>query len=179
LIYSINKHWEPKPEEIIYDQNNITKAMLTEIFRENNSNWRNMFIKQRYSALFEELSMEYGPIVLIHPCFFMLRRLIMAVIVVIFRNFFWMQLFLTAISNIAAVILIGYADFFENPQKRKMEIANEILVMSMLYCVVCFSPFVPEIETRFKIGYFCCIVEALALAGNFWLIMSSTIRVMI
>ena len=179
LIYNINKHWEPEPEEIIYDPNNITKAMLTEIFRANNSKRRNVFIKQRYSALFEELSMDYGPIVLIHPCFFMLRRLIMAVIVVVFRNFFWMQLFLTAISNIASVILIGYADYFENPQKRKMDLANEVLVMSMLYCIFCFSSFVPDIETRFKIGYFCCVVEAFALVGNIQLIMSSTIRVMI
>ena len=42
-----------------------------------------------------------------------------------------------------------------------------------------FSPFVPEIETRFKMGYFCCVVEAIVLAGNLWLILSSSIKVMI
>ena len=116
---------------------------------------------------------------LIHPFYFMLRRLLMALIVVIFRNFLWMQLFLKAMSIVAAVILIGEADYFKTPFKRKMEFANETLVVFMLYNMFCFSPFVPDIESRFAMGYFCCVVEALALAVNIWLIMGSSIRGMI
>ena len=123
--------------------------------------------------------MEHGPKVLIHPFYFMLRRLMMAIIVVIFRDFLWMQLFIKAMSIVAAVIIIGEADYFETQFKRRMEFANEILVMLMLYNMFSFSPFVPEIETRFKMGYFCCVVEAIALAGNLWLILSSSIKVMI
>ena len=112
---------------------------------------------------------------LIHPFYFMFRRLLMAIIVVVFRNFLWMQIFLKAMSIVAAVIIIGEADYFETPFKRRIEFANETLVMLMLYNMICFSPFVPEIETRFKIGYFCCLVEALALAFNIWRIMSKSI----
>ena len=123
--------------------------------------------------------MEHGPKVLIHPFYFMLRRLMMAIIVVIFRDFLWMQLFIKAMSIVAAVIIIGEADYFETRFKRRMEYANEILVMFMLYNMFSFSPFVPDIETRFKMGYFCCVVEALALAGNLWLILSSSVKGMI
>ena len=139
----------------------------------------NLVIKSRFSAFFEELSFDKGPSVLIHPFYFMFRRLLMAVIVVVFRNFLWMQIFLKTMSIITAVIIIGEADYFESPFKRRMEFANEVLVMFILYNMISFSPFVPEIETRFKIGYFCCVVEALALTINLWLIMSNSIKVVI
>jgi hypothetical protein len=57
-----------------------------------------------------------------------------------------------------------------------MEFANECLILLMLYNMISFSPFVPDINTRFNMGYFCCIVEAAALFANLWLIMSSNIK---
>lgn len=99
--------------------------------------------------MFEELSFNKGPGVLIYPFYFMFRRLLMAIIVVVFNNFLWMQIFLKVMSIITAVIIIGEAEYFESPFKRRMELANEILVMFMLYNMISFSPFVPEIETRF------------------------------
>ena len=134
-----------------------------------------MLVKARFIAFFDEISLQKGPGVLIHPFYFLFRRILMAIIVVVFRNFLWMQIFLTAMSIVAAVIIIGEADYFETPFKRRMEFTNEILVMCMLYNMICFSPFVPDIETKFKMGYFCCFVEALALAINLWLIMSNSI----
>lgn len=120
--------------------------------------------------------MGYGYSVLVHKFYFLFRRLLMALIVVIFRNFLWMQIFLKAMSIVTAVILLGEADYFETPFKRRMEFANEVLVMFMLYNMISFSPFVPEIETRFSMGYFCCFVEAFALAANLWLIMMTSVR---
>jgi hypothetical protein len=42
--------------------------------------------------------------------------------------------------------------------------------------MISFSPFVQEIETKFKVGYFCCLVEAAALLANLWLIMFSNVK---
>jgi hypothetical protein len=109
----------------------------------------NLVIKSRFGAFFDELTFNKGPGVLIFPFYFMFRRLLMAVIVVVFKNFFWMQIFLKMMSIITAVIIIGEADYFESTFKRQMEFANEILVMFMLYNMISFSPFVPDIETRF------------------------------
>ena len=64
-------------------------------------------IESRFGAMFEELSLQKGPYVLIWPCYFLLRRLLMAFIVVIFRNFLWMQIFLCSMSIITAIIIIG------------------------------------------------------------------------
>ena len=139
--------------------------------------WRNEnVVKRRYGAFFEGLLLDNGPYVLIYPFYFMLRRLLLALIVVIFRNFLWMQIFLKALTIITAVIILGEANYFETKFKHRMEYANEILVMLMLYNMICFSPFVPDIQTRSKMGYFCCVVEAFALAANLWLIMSSSVK---
>ena len=126
--------------------------------------------------MFEELSMEKGPKVLIYPCYFMFRRLLLAIIVVIFKKFLWMQIFLNTMSIIIAVVILGEADYFETRFKRTMEFTNEVLVMFMLYNMISFSPLVPEIQTRFYVGYFCCIVEAFALAANLYLIIFSSIK---
>ena len=111
-----------------------------------NKSWGNLrIIKQRFGAMFEELSMEKGPKVLIYPCYFMFRRLLLAIIVVIFKKFLWMQIFLNTMSIIIAVVILGEADYFETRFKRTMEFTNEVLVMFMLYNMISFSPLVPEI----------------------------------
>jgi hypothetical protein len=48
-------------------------------------------------------------------------------------------------SIVTAVIFIGEANYFETPFKQRMEFANEILVMFMLYNMISFSPLVPDI----------------------------------
>ena len=72
------------------------------------NDWKTVgMIRRRFGAMFEELSLEKGPYVLIWPCYFLLRRMLMAVIVVIFRNFLWMQIFLCSFSITTAMIIIG------------------------------------------------------------------------
>jgi hypothetical protein len=51
--------------------------------------------------------------------------------------------------------------------------------MLILYNMICFSPFVSDAESRFKMGYFCCVVEVLALILNIMLIMSESLGAII
>ena len=106
---------------------------------------RNRIIKLRFSALLEGISLDKDLKFLIYPCYFMLRRFFMAIVLVVFRKFLWMQIFFKAMSIVTAIILIGEANYFETPFRRKLEFANEILIMFILYNMICFSPFVPEI----------------------------------
>jgi hypothetical protein len=85
VIYTVTKDWDPIEKE-----------------------WKTRtIIRRRYGAMFEELSLASGPYVLIWPCYFLLRRLLMAIIVVIFRKFLCVQIFLCSISIITAIIIIG------------------------------------------------------------------------
>jgi hypothetical protein len=51
--------------------------------------------------------MRKGPIVIIHPIYFLLRRFLMAVLVVYLRESLITQIFVKAMSIIVAVNLIG------------------------------------------------------------------------
>jgi hypothetical protein len=85
VIYTVTKDWDPIEKE-----------------------WKTRtMIRRRYGAIFEELSLANGPYVLIWPCYFLLRRFLMAINVIIFRKFLWMQIFLCSISIITAIIIIG------------------------------------------------------------------------
>jgi hypothetical protein len=74
-------------------------------------------------------------------------------------------------SILTAIIIIVESNYFDSSFKKSMEFANECLIMLMLYNIISFSPFVPEIDARFKVGYFSCIIETTALLANLWLIM--------
>jgi len=41
---------------------------------------------EKYETIFEDIKLELGPISLINPIYFLLRRFVMAVIVVVLRN---------------------------------------------------------------------------------------------
>ena len=153
--------------------------MLIEIKMNQIRRSRNLIIKRRFSAFLEGISLDKDLSFLAYPCYFMLRRLLMAVILVVFRKFLWMQIFLKAMSIVTAVILIGEADYFETRFRLRLEFSNEILIMFMLYNMICFSPFVPDTEARFKMGYFCCVVEAFALAINIFFITTESIKTII
>lgn len=45
--------------------------------------------------------------------------------------------------------------------------------MCLLYCMICFSPFVPDIRTRQIIGYISCLLVLIHLALNLYLILAS------
>jgi hypothetical protein len=48
--------------------------------------------------------------------------------------------------------------------------------MCVLYCMICFSPFVPDIEAKQGMGYFCCFLVSVHLAFNLYLILGSSTR---
>jgi hypothetical protein len=77
--------------------------------------FRNLIIKRRFGALLEGISLDKDLRFLTYPCYFMLRRFLMAVMLVVFRKFLWMQIFLKTMSIMTAVILIGEADYFDIP----------------------------------------------------------------
>jgi biopolymer transport protein ExbB/TolQ len=47
--------------------------------------------------------------------------------------------------------------------------------MMTLYNMLCFSPFVPDLEAKQKMGYFCCLVVASHLLLNLYLILSTSV----
>ena len=63
--------------------------------------------KARFLALFEGLDVTKGPVILIHLIFFMLRRLILALIVVTMKDVLAFQIVLQTFSILIAVTIIS------------------------------------------------------------------------
>ena len=76
---------------------------------------------------------------------------------------------------VIGVILIGYVEAF-TPYKRNIEFLNECIIMMVLYSMICFSPFVPEPEARYILGFFCIVIVGLHLIVNLFLILFSNFK---
>jgi hypothetical protein len=132
-------------------------------------------VKSRFEPIFEGLTTSVGSVVLTHPMYFLMRRVIMAVNVVFLNHHLIFQVMIMDFTIIAGVIISGYIPF-ETSARRHKEFLNETVVMCVLYCMICFSPFVPDIKAKQTMGYFCCFLVALHLAINIYLILSSSLR---
>lgn len=64
-----------------------------------------------------------------------------------------------------------YISNFDN----KMELANEFIILLVLYVYVCFSDFVPSVETKFMLGFVCCGIVTLHMMFNIGMIMNINI----
>ncbi len=101
--------------------------------------------------------------------YFLFRRLVMALVVVLLKDHLIFQIMLVEFSIIAGAIIAGYSHF-RTPKMRNTELANEAIMMCVLYCIVCFSPFVPDIRARQIFGYICCIIVTINMAVNLCMI---------
>lgn len=126
--------------------------------------------RQRIQPFFDELSIKKGPIVLLHPLYFLIRRFIMATMVVFLREYLFAQILIKALSIIFACYLISYVEAFALPERRRFEYFNEVVIMFVLYNMICFSNFVPDVEARYTIGFFCIFIVSLHLGINLFLI---------
>ena len=75
-------------------------------------------------------------------------------------------------SVIGGVTIAGFIEY-DSLSKRNAEFVNETIVMCVLYCMICFSPFVPDLGARQVVGYFCCLIVSMHLAVNLYLILGS------
>lgn len=81
-----------------------------------------------------------------------------------------------ALSIIFAVMLIGGVEALHTPERRRWEFFNEIIIMMVLYTMICFSPFVPDLSARYQVGWFCIFLVGLHLALNLGLILFGSFK---
>ena len=51
------------------------------------------------------------------------------------------------------LIYIGYVRPFDTEYENRVEMFNEIMNLMVLYLLICFTDFVPDLSMRFLIGY--------------------------
>ena len=75
---------------------------------------------------------------------------------------------------IMQVNIVG-AGVYIDSSKRRTEYFNECILMLTVYTIICFTPFVPEVETKFYIGYMAISLVVLHLVVNLLIIFRSTV----
>ena len=131
-----------------------------------------VFVK--YHALYDELKLDVGKKALLVPSFFLFRRFLLGIaICVVGRVLIW-QVYIMAAQIIAQVMIIGSGVFLLK-SKTRMEYFNELILMQTMYTIISFSPFGPDEETRFYLGYATITIVCLHLIVNLFMIFSSTV----
>ena len=55
---------------------------------------------------------------------------------------------------------------FINPTQYRMELFNEVILMNLLYCILCFSDYVIDVESQFKVGFVACALVLINFLVN-------------
>jgi len=80
------------------------------------------------------------------------------------------------LTIIAQVIILGRIEPFSVSSKRRYEMFSETILMLTMYHFICFTPFVPDNEVRFKLGYSVSCLICLHLAVSMFLLLKENYR---
>ena len=103
-------------------------------------------IKQRYGEIYEGLNLQRGKKLAFHPLFFFIRRFLLAVAVCL-NQILICQIFTVSLSFIVQIYILGYVRPFETPFANTLEYFNETLILIIMYCMMTFTDFEPNINT--------------------------------
>jgi len=72
-----------------------------------------------------------------------------------------------ALQVIVAVIVYSNVEPYQDNRVNKFEIFNEVTIMFVMYNILCFMPFVPDVEVRYRLGFLVCALISLNILINF------------
>ena len=99
--------------------------------------------------------MKSGSRVLLWPAFFLLRRILLAVSIISIDKFF-LQIYLTWLQLILALVILGSGKLFMSRSRLRMEYFNEVVMMWVLLTMFCFTPWVEDVELKVHVGFASC-----------------------
>jgi hypothetical protein len=77
------------------------------------------------------------------------------VLCVFLRNSLFFQISGLVFNIIFGVIITGVTLCMEDKRLNTMEYFNETIIMMVMYCLICFTDFVPDQSTKSSIGVVC------------------------
>lgn len=106
-------------------------------------NWDALVVKAYINKPFEifvrELSIEKGRTIIIWPLYFLVRRLILALTVVLLNELLVVQFQIVVFNIILAFILLSSASPFADPFQTRLALCNEFFTLVLLYHFMCFT----------------------------------------
>mmetsp|Transcript_46320 Transcript_46320/g.61322 ORF Transcript_46320/g.61322 Transcript_46320/m.61322 type:complete len:231 (+) Transcript_46320:378-1070(+) len=115
---------------------------------------RNMVLK--YSEMHEGYSKKHRTMV-IYWVLDLVRKAVLCVAMVSARNHLWLQMLVVFMTSVTLIIAASYTNARERAYDRRMDIFNEVKLIFLMYHMVLFTAFVPDAQTKYFIGYSCCV----------------------
>jgi hypothetical protein len=113
---------------------------------------------------------------LMYNVIYMLRRLLISVLILVFKKWPAAQIQIMIFHSILVIIYNKLARPFEDPKLNKLEIFNELCIMVSAYHLFLFTPFVEDSAFQYKIGWSMIGVTVLNIVVNFAIMAQTSFR---
>jgi len=101
-----------------------------------------------------------------YVCYYYLRRIVLAMTVVLLDDVLVIQFFIFIMSSIFQIILVGFIMPYKKKRHNLSEMINEVVTIFIMYHIFCFTSWVPDANIRYNIGYSCLVFNFLNLGFN-------------
>jgi len=113
---------------------------------------------------------------MMYPLYFMFRRILFGLSIVMFPTTVCFQIIVKYFLILAAFIIVGHLEPYQDRYHNRREMFNEIIMMVVLYHFLLFTPFVPEPATQHLIGYSVIFFTCLHIYVNLHLLAKEATR---
>jgi hypothetical protein len=106
---------------------------------------------------------------------FLVRRFLIGVSVV-FNDQITVQIFTLLLGVLVEIAVNSTVNPYDTPFLNNNVYFNEIIIVTTMYSFICFTDFVPDMETRSIIGYTACSTVCLHLGLNIFFMLSASLH---
>ena len=108
----------------------------------------------RFGPIYEMIDLKHKSIsALLWPVFFIGRRIIFAAGVLFVKEYPLFQIYLFLFPTLCVLMMVGLAKPLPTPFENKQEMYNNVTILILTYCLLCFTMFISDVETRYNMGY--------------------------
>jgi len=102
----------------------------------------------------------------VYHWYFLLRRFMIGVLCVFSRSTLFYQVSGLVFNIIFGAIIAGNTQCMEDKRLNTIEYFNETMIMMVMYCLICFTDFVPDKDTKSLIGNVCQVFVIFHIVFN-------------
>ena len=103
---------------------------------------------------------------ILYHWYFLMRRFMISALCIYSKKFLLFQVSGLIFNIILATIIQGSTLSLADKRLNTIEYFNEAMIMMVMYCLICFTDFVPDLETRSLMGYVCEFFVIFHIAFN-------------
>ena len=107
---------------------------------------------------------------LLFTLFFMVRRWVVAFVIVAFPRYNWLQVIIITNSNVLSIAYQGWFRPYEFPEINDKEIANEFFIQLNTYFLLTYTDYVNDPESKYTMGWVNIVCLAFMILFNLFLI---------